>query len=215
MAIGICHKPLHNICKTIMATTYAIITNLQLSCVPKKFIRQTNTNIPRSLFVMNNSFFHTLGNVSWTGKSLCLLRKSSYRGIRLVIRVCRILLLELLSVFKNVVKDFRNVCLTSIVVVCRIVSSYVYCPLASLENLFSVLVQDFNCDMSDLGWLQVLLCWKYCAGGWSPIFLDSAFQTSAGFSYVSRTAVFSGTDPLVHHILVWLCWEFVVLGVHW
>ena len=50
-----------------MATTSAIITNLQLS---------TNTNTPRCLFVMNNIFLHTLGNhVSWTGKSLCLLSK--------------------------------------------------------------------------------------------------------------------------------------------
>ena len=33
------------------------------------------------------------------------------------------------------------------------------------------------------------------------MFLDSAFETLVGFSYVSRTAVFSGADPLVHHIL--------------
>ena len=32
------------------------------------------------------------------------------------------------------------------------------------------------------------------------MFHDSAFQTSAGFSYVSRTAVFGGAGPLVHHI---------------
>ena len=54
---------------------------------------------------------------------------------------------------------------------------------------------------------------KYFVGGRSTVFLDSDFQPSAGFSYISRTAVFNGAGPLEHHIPVQLCWDFV-LGVN-
>ena len=45
------------------------------------------------------------------------------------------------------------------------------------------------------------------------MFLDSAFQTSAAFSHIHRTAFFTGTGPSVHCILAQMCYDFV-LGMH-
>ena len=49
---------------------------------------------------------------------------------------------------------------------------------------------------------------EYSAGRWGIVFFDPPFQPSAGFSNI-RIAVFLRAGPLINHILVQLCWDFV------
>ena len=61
--------------------------------------------------------------------------------------------------------------------------------LASLKTCFLSWSMVLNWEMSALGWLWVVLCWKYCTSGWGNMFCDPA---SAWFSNIRKLQFSSG-----------------------
>ena len=105
------------------------------------------------------------------------------------------------------VKDFRNVHLTYVVIESRIVLSYMYGFPGLSGNLLPVLVYD--CKLGYISFRVVMgyTMLEYSVGRRGIIFYP-AFQASTRFSNVG-IAVFLRSGPLINQILAQLCWDFV------
>ena len=129
--------------------------------------------------------------------------------IILVTWVCRSISASPIRCTQNLVKDFRNVHLTYVAIECGIVLSYMYGFPGLSGNLLPVLVCDCKLRYVSFRVVMGYTVLENSTGRWGIVFLDPDFWASTGFSNVRRITFYIRAGPLINHILVQLCWDFV------
>ena len=114
---------------------------------------------------------------------------------------------------KKVVEDFWDVHFPSIMVEGSFADSDMDGFFSFSGNLFAVLV--YYLEVGNVGSGVVLRSAVYVnlTGDMTIVFFYSIFQTSAGFSYVRKDAVFFWAGPFIHYCFLFKLWWNVVLRI--